>query len=406
MPKPARAILHVDMDAFYASVEQHDHPELKGRPVLVGGHAGRGVVAAASYEARTFGVRSALPMRIALERCPQAIVLPPRMARYRSVSRTVFDVFREFTPLVEGLSLDEAYLDVTGSLGLFGSPIDIARRIKALVMERTGLTCSVGVAQNKLLAKIASELDKPDGLRAIDPEQINDVLDPLPVSVLPGMGPKTRQPLEAVSIRTLRELRLAADTVLVPIFGRHTRRVRERAAGIDDRPVVADWAEQQISAETTFERDIDAREALRHELAALADRVSERLRAKDLVGGCITLKVRRQDFITYTRSRSFHPPTHRTDAVVKTAHELLDEWLLEQPGARLRLLGIGLSHLVPATQLDLFAGAPRSLGERPAGTLDPALDEIRARFGRAALTRASHLAAPAEDALSSPRRGR
>ena len=391
-----RAILHVDMDAFYASVEQHDQPELRGLPVIVGGASGRGVVAAASYEVRRYGVHSAMPTRAALERCPQAIVVKPRMSRYREVSTQVFAVFNEFTPLVEGLSLDEAFLDVTQSRELFGEPAAIAAAIKARIRERTHLTASVGVSHNKLLAKIASDLEKPDGLCVIAPDDVARVLDPLPIRRLAGIGAKTAARLETSGLHTLGQLRVAPDSVLWPLFGRYTQRVRERAAGIDERPVVPDWQEKQVSAEETFETDLRRRDDLHAELARLADRVGARLRAKSLIAGSITVKIRRRDFTTYTRARTFRPPTDDTGTLLGVARELLDGWLAEQPRAAVRLLGVGVSSLSPGSQLDLFNAettatiAPHAAdGSR--ARIDPTLDRIRERFGREAVKRASSL---------------
>ena len=398
-----RAILHVDMDAFYASVEQHDRPELRGLPVIVGGGSGRGVVAAASYEVRRYGVHSAMPTRAALERCPHAIVVKPRMARYKEASTEVFEVFREFTSLIEGLSLDEAFLDVTGSRALFGAPAAIAASIKARIRERTGLTASVGVAHNKLLAKIASDLKKPDGLCVIAPDEVASVLDPLPVRRLSGIGAKTAARLEECGLHTFGQLRVATDAVLWPLFGRYTQRVRERAAGIDERPVIGDWQEKQISAEETFETDLRRREDLTAELAKLADRVGVRLRAKGLMAANVTVKIRRRDFTTYTRSRSFSPPTAETATVLAIARQLLEAWLAEQPRAAVRLLGVGLSGLSPAAQLDLFAPAPGPAPgphrppPRTTAKLDPTLDRIREKFGSAAVQRASTLERPEKE---------
>src|SRR5215468_3053576 len=232
-----RAVLHVDMDAFYASVEQHDDPRLAGLPLIVGWDGGRGVVAAASYEVRRFGVHSAMPVSTALRLCPHAVCVRPRMARYQEVSGVVFGVFREVTPLVQGLSLDEAFLDVTASLEALGSALEIARRIKGRIRERTGLTASVGVAPNKLIAKIASDLGKPDGLTVVTPERVHEVLDPLSVRRLPGLGRKTGARVEAAGVLTLGQLRSAPDAVLWPLFGRYAGWIRERASGIDERPV-------------------------------------------------------------------------------------------------------------------------------------------------------------------------
>jgi DNA polymerase-4 len=408
-----RAILHVDMDAFYASVEQHDRPELRGQPVIVGGASGRGVVAAASYEVRRYGVHSAMPTRAALERCPHAVVVKPRMSRYREVSAEVFAVFREFTPLVEGLSLDEAFLDVTESRTLFGEPEAIAAEIKARIRARTGLTASVGVSHNKLLAKIASDLKKPDGLCVIAPGDVVSILDPLPIRRLSGIGAKTAARLEECGLHTFGQLRLAADAVLWPLFGRFTQRVRERASGIDERPVIPDWQEKQVSAEETFDTDLRRREDLTAELAKLADRVGARLRAKELMAASVTVKIRRRDFTTYTRSRSFSPPTQETATVLAIARQLLDAWLAEQPRAAVRLLGVGVSSLSPAVQLDLFgesagAAAGGTAAHPPAratAKLDPTLDRIREKFGTDAVQRASTLDKPTkQDGFTEVRR--
>ena len=405
-----RSILHVDMDAFYASVEQHDRPELRGLPVIVGGSSGRGVVAAASYEARRYGVHSAMPTREALHRCPQAICVKPRMARYKEVSAQVFAVFGEFTPLVEGLSLDEAFLDVSASVALFGSPRDIAAAIKARIRERTGLAASVGVAHNKLLAKIASDLEKPDGLCVIAPGDVARVLDPLPISRLSGVGTKTQARLAECGIHSFGQLRGASEAVLWPLFGRYTRSIRERAAGIDERPVVADWHEKQVSAEETFDTDLRRRADMHAALAALADRACERLRAKQMMAASVMVKIRRRDFTTYTRTRSFNPPSDSTATLLGIAHALLEAWLAEQPRAAVRLLGFGVSTLSPAAQLDLFdqpaavgaasgpTAAPATAVPRAAVThgragakLDPTVDRIREKFGAAALKRGSSL---------------
>ena len=377
----ARAVLHVDMDAFYAAVEQHDDPALAGRPLIVGWDGGRGVVAAASYEVRRFGVRSAMPMRTALRLCPQALCVRPRMARYQEVSALVFRVFHELTPLVQGLSLDEAFLDVTASQELLGGAVDIARLIKRRIGERTGLTASVGVAPNKLVAKIASDLDKPDGLTVVPAERVRTVLDPLSVRRLPGLGRKTGAKVEAAGIRTLGELRSAPDAVLWPLFGRYSHWVRERAAGIDERPVLPEVEEKSLSAEDTFEDDIGDARTLRRQLARLADVAAGRLRSRELVAGCIGVKIRRDDFVTFTRQRAVAPPTCEARAVTGVADELLTRWLAANPGAKLRLLGVVLTELTPAAQLGLFEETQRT------GRLEAALDEARERFGERALRR-------------------
>jgi DNA polymerase IV len=389
----SRAILHVDMDAFYASVEQRDRPELRGQPVIVGGSSNRGVVAAASYEVRKFGVRSAMPIREALRRCPHAICVKPRMAVYREASHQVFAVFHEYTPEVEGLSLDEAFLDVTGSLALKGDAVSIARGIKERIRAVTQLTASVGVAPNKLVAKIGSDLNKPDGMTVIDAGNLRAVLDPLSVRRLPGLGRKLGERVEAAGLTTLGQLRTAPDAVLWPIFGRDSQRMRDRAAGIDDRPVMAEWDEKSISAEETFFTDLSDPARMRSEVLRLADRAGTRMRAQNLATGCVQVKIRRADFTTFTRQKRFEPATTDSGTIAKVAAELLAAWLAEQPRARVRLLGVGVNHLHAADQMDLFAmGDRRSPQESAAANaLDSAVDQIRERFGSLALQRGSAL---------------
>jgi DNA polymerase-4 len=328
-----------------------------------------------------------MPTREALRRCPHAICVYPRMGHYQAISRQVFAVFHEFTPLVQGLSLDEAFLDVTASISALGPAPQIAAEIKRLIRERTELTASVGVAPNKLVAKIASELRKPDGLVVVPPHEVTATLDPLPIRKLFGLGAKTAPRIEALGIRTLGELRRAPVGPLRPIFGRYVELLQQRAAGIDNRPVIADWDEKQISAEETFENDIKDRGQLHSELTRLADRACARLRAKELVASCVNVKIRRGDFTTYTRQRHIEPPTQETRVVTAVATELLDAWLAKQPRAALRLLGVGVSELAPSTQLDLFTVTQTARNR----DLDGAVDRIREKFGRGSLTRGSVL---------------
>jgi DNA polymerase-4 len=382
-----RAILHIDMDAFYASVEEQDRPTLKGKPLIVGGTGGRGVVAAASYAVRRFGVRSAMPMREALRLCPEAIVVHPRMARYKEISDQVFAIFREFTPQVEGLSLDEAFLDVTASQQLLGNPEGIGAEIRRRIAKQTGLTASVGIATNKLLAKIASDLNKPDGMCRIDAGNIREILDPLPIHKLFGVGQKTLPTVLAAGIRTFGDARVASDEVLWRAFGKHGKAMRDRASGLDDRPVEPDREEKSISAEETFDTDIRAPAELTAQLKALADRTTSRLRGQKLVAGRVSVKIRRGDFTTYTRQRALEPPTQDTAVVADAAEALLKGWLASQPKAAVRLLGVGVSDLQLLKQADLFSGPAPDSGSR----LDSAVDGIRDRFGEGLLTRASLL---------------
>lgn len=355
MVSAARTILHVDMDAFYASVEQRDHPALQGQPVVVGGGSHRGVVAAASYEAREFGIRSAMPMREAISRCPNLIRIVPRMAHYKSVSRQIFAIFREYTSVVEGLSLDEAFLDVTQSVAVHGDGTSIARNIKRRTLEETGLTASVGIAENKLVAKIASDLEKPDGLVVITSRSCRARLDPLPVSVIPGIGRQTLGRLHKVNVHTVKDLRIAPDRDLEPIFGRYAQRTRDRAAGIDDRPVASSRAERSISAEETYDVDLNDRADMDRELKRLSETTARRLRKSELQAGTIQIKIRQSDFQTFTRQKSVMPPINSADQIFHVARELLGTWLAANTGARLRLLGVGGASLSPAAQQELFA---------------------------------------------------
>ena len=387
-----RAILHVDMDAFYASVEQRDRPELRGQPLIVGGTTNRGVVAAASYEVRKFGVRSAMPIREALRRCPHAICVTPRMSVYREVSHDVFAVFHEYTPIVEGLSLDEAFLDVTASIAPKGDAVTIARHIKDGIRAKTQLSSSVGVAPNKLVAKIGSDLNKPDGLTVVDATNLRAVLDPLSVRRLPGLGRKLGERVEAAGLATLAQLRVAPDAVLWPIFGRDSQRMRERAAGIDERPVMSEWDEKSISAEETFFSDLTDHARMHAEVLRLADRAGTRMRAQNLAAGCVQVKIRRADFTTFTRQKRFEPSTTDSRTLAKIAAELLTAWLAEQPRAKVRLLGVGVNHLHAADQMDLFAApAAPGAGNSSATALDATVDLIRERFGNLAVRRGSAL---------------
>jgi len=383
----AATILHVDMDAFYASVEERDRPELRGTPLIVGGTGARAVVAAASYEVRRFGVRSAMPMSEALRRCPDAIVVAPRMARYMEISEQVFGIFRAFTPLVEGLSLDEAFLDVTASRRLLGDPEAIAGEIRRRIAKETGLTASVGIAPNKLLAKIASDLRKPDGMCRIDAANMREILDALPIQKLFGVGQKTLPTVHAAGIRTCGDARTASEKALWRAFGKHGKAMRDRACGIDDRPVEPDREEKSISAEETFTTDIHTAADLTAQIVRLADRTASRLRAHHLIAGTVSVKIRRGDFTTYTRQQALKPPTQDTATVSAVAQSLLLAWVASQPCAGVRLLGVGVSDLRSQRQSDLFSGALPAPGTR----LDTAVDGIRDRFGEGLLTRASLL---------------
>ena len=381
-------ILHVDMDAFYASVEQRDSPELRGKPVIVGGSAeGRGVVCAASYEARKFGVHSAMPAITATRLCPDGIFISPRMSHYATISKQIRDIFGDFTPLIEPLSLDEAFLDVTGSRDLFGEGPQIARQIKDRISEELGLVASVGVAPNKFLAKIASDLEKPDGLVVVDPERIQQFLDPLPVGRLWGVGKVTNSRLAKTGILTIGDLRRLERLTLHDLFGEQGDHLWNLARGIDDRDVVPDRKAKSISHETTFAVDIDDREVLEAWLLELADQLGSRLRRSSKSGRVLHLKVRFSNFQTLTRSLTLDNPTSVTQEIYDAAIELFRQ----RVDCRLpvRLLGVGMSRF-DNTQLRQQSLFDESEHDQQS-VLDEMSDQIRTKFGHDSLSRASRL---------------
>ncbi|MEM6639507.1 MAG: DNA polymerase IV [Pseudomonadota bacterium] len=382
MSRP-RLIFHADMDAFYASVEQRDDPSLRGLPVIVGGRDRRGVVAAASYEARQFGIRSAMPVREALRRCPDAVCVRPRMAHYREVSQIVFAVFRDVTPDIQGLSLDEAFLDVTAVVHLYPSAQALAQAIKDEVRERTELTVSVGGGPNKLVAKIASDLQKPDGLCLVAEEDVQRTLDPLAASVIPGVGPKTAKRLTDAGISTIQSLRTASVSRLRPVFGRYAERMIERASGIDERPIVSNSDDKSISTEQTFSENVgDSDEMVAH-IRRMAEKVADRVRRKGLCAGVIRLKIRTPDFRTVTRQQAVQPPSSETRLFGDVAARLMRTWQASHARESVRLLGVGAGDLTSEQQLNLFA--------QPGDGVDSAVDQVRERFGADSLKRGSRL---------------
>jgi DNA polymerase-4 len=387
MPDASLTILHVDMDAFYASVEQRDRPELRGQPVIVGGVGSRGVVSAASYEARPFGVHSAMPMSAARRLCPQAAFLPPRMGYYARVSQQLRDIFLAFTPLVEPLSLDEAFLDVRGCEGLFGHAPQIARQIKGRIQAETGLTASVGVAPNKFLAKLASDLGKPDGLVVVPAGGAAAFLGPLPVGRVWGVGAKAEGRLHALGVRTVGQLAALPEKALVGHFGELGRHLWRLARGEDGRAVVPDAAAKSVSTETTFARDIGDREALRSWLLGLTDHLAGRLRHAGLRARTVEVKVRSSDFRTRQRAQALGRASNATDVLWQAARRLLDRGLTDDV-LPVRLLGVGASRLTRegVVQGDLFDG-----GRRKQEALDQTIDAIRGQFGGAAIRRGSLL---------------
>jgi DNA polymerase-4 len=382
-------ILHADMDAFYASVEQHDRPELRGRPVIVGGLGGRGVVTAASYEARPYGVHSAMSTAEARRLCPHAIFLPGRMARYVEVSRRIRRVFDELTPLVEPLSLDEAFLDITASLRLLGTPTDAARRLKRRVREETGLAVSVGIGPTLMVAKIASARAKPDGLLEVPPGEVEAFLHPLPVRALWGIGPVAGAKLGALGIVTIGDLAHCPPARLEHVLGSGATALRALARGRDPRRVVAGAARKSCGEESTFATDIGDGPHLRQTIIAHAEAVARRLRAERRLARTVVLKLKHArrtapgTYPVHTRSRTL--PTATDDGRVLAA-AALELWRGDCRGVVVRLIGVSATNLVAtgaSAQLDLFSGADRN---RQAA-LNRALDRIAARFGEGVLTR-------------------
>ena len=335
-------IIHADLDAFYAAVEQLDNPDLRGKPVLVGGSPeSRGVVATASYEARVFGVHSAMPMATAVRHCPQGIIVRPRFDRYREMSRLVMEIFRDLTDLVEPLSLDEAYLDITSLVESRRPPLGVAIDLKRRVREETRLNVSIGLGTSKSVAKIASDLEKPDGLVVVPPGDERGFLAPLPVGKLWGIGPKTAERLLQDGVTTIGELASQPDEWYARKFGKRAQSIRAKAKGQDEDPVKTERSPKSISAETTFPTDINSPEELRGTLNRLASSVSGQLEKKEVKGRTVTVKLRLSDFTTLTRQTTLKAPTNLESVMTETGWRLLEAELT--PGRALRLLGVGMS---------------------------------------------------------------
>jgi len=375
------------MDAFFASIEQEDHPQLQGKPVLVGGSAKeRGVVAAASYEARRFGCHSAMPMATAMRLCPQAVIMPGRMQRYAEVSEQIFEIMGQFTPEIEPLSIDEAFLDVTGCEKLFGPAEHIAREIKRQIHQRTHLTASVGVAPNKLLAKLASDLKKPDGLVIVPVDRVEEFLDPLAISRLWGVGKATLPRFEELGLRTFGDVRKLSLEAIRKYFGSAGEDFYRFVRGIDDRPVTTESETRSISTETTFAADVPVRELeyLRGVLLDQTDQVARRLRRQKLLARTVTIKIRSGNFTTITRSVTMESPTDQTQDFWNAAVELFRKWGNEKPFP-VRLLGMGVSSLRgPGGQQLMLFDQEENLRRQQ---LDRAMDEIRDKFGGDAIKR-------------------
>ena len=378
-------ILHIDMDAFYASVEQLDHPELKGRCIIVGGSTNRGVVSAANYEARKHGIHSAMPIFQARQKCPDAVHIRPRMGRYKEISRKVMAVLQKYSPLLEQVSIDEAYLDISGSGRLLGDTETIGRKIKADIRQAVGLTCSVGIAPNRFLAKIASDCDKPDGLTVISAGQVADFIRTLPIEKVPGVGKKTRSILEKMGIRTLGDVNGYSEKALCSRLGKYGRRLRELAAGIDPTPVEPYTPHKSVSSEQTFAADTNDVKRLQPIVLQQAEEVARQLRKQGVRARTITLKLKHADFRQVTRSTTLPEPTRSSEVIYAEALRLLRKYRLTR---KIRLIGVGASNFAAAAtprQLSLFdRGRSNKKGWEK---VDETVDRITARFGKSAVLR-------------------
>ena len=376
-------ILHIDMDAFFASVEQLDNPELRGKPVAVGGTSDRSVVSAASYEVRAYGVRSAMSVVKARQLCPDIILVPGRMKRYKEISRQVMSVLKEFSPTVEQASVDEAYLDGTGLERLFGPIDEVGRRIKAQMREVTGLNCSVGAAPVRFLAKIASDMNKPDGMFIIHHDDVAAFLHTLPVKKIPGVGKKLVEILTRLNVRTCGDILLKPRDFWEERLGKYGGALHDRAMGIDPNPVTPSTGAKSCSAENTFHEDTTERNVLKRWLLSQSERVGADLRRHGYKGRTVTLKIKYADFKQITRSKSLDGRTDNTRTIFETACVLLDQLQLRRA---VRLIGVGVSNFESRTrQVTLFEETPRQT--EVTSELDKAVDEVRRKFGGKAVTR-------------------
>lgn len=380
-----KSIIHVDMDAFFASVEVLDYPELTGKPLVVGGSPqGRGVVAAASYEARKFGIFSAMPMSTALKKCPDLIVQPNRMSRYGEVSEQIMSIFARYTDLIEPISLDEAFLDVTGSIALYKSAENIGRAIKLNIKDELNLIASIGIAPNKFLAKLASDLEKPDGFTIITAQTAQKILDPLPASKIFGVGKVLAQKLKIHGIDTIAQLRQTSPQQLRPLAGSFTETLLDLAKGKDDRPVLPPQQPKSVSQEHTFAKDTDDVDLLLSAIMQQVEKVASRLRAKKLKAKTVTLKLRYANFKTITRSLSLDTPTNTTQTLAGIAETVFSEWK-NKSLSPLRLIGFGTSNLTETGkgQMSLFDGPKQNKQKK----IDTTLDEINKKYGQNTIKR-------------------
>ncbi|MCD6264404.1 MAG: DNA polymerase IV [Deltaproteobacteria bacterium] len=374
----SRTILHIDMDAFFAAIEALDDSSLKGKPVIVGGLSRRGVVSTASYEARRFGIHSAMPVFKAREKCPHGIFLPVKMERYKEVSRKIMGLLKDFSPLVEQVSIDEAYLDITGTENLFGCPEDIARRIKERVGKETGLTCSIGIAPNKFMAKVASDMNKPDGLKIISDSEVDQFLSILPVGKIPGVGKRTLEELRRHSVKTVGDLKRFSKEQLLEDFGKFGLRLYNIAKGRDNESVTPDREIKSISSEETLQKDTGDLSKLKDLVKEHAEKVAWRLRNEELKGKTITIKIKFSDFSAFTKSQTIAEATDSSKILRDSAMKLF----LDSPIKRkVRLIGVAVSNLDVGKkqfQMSLFEDPGKTDKNRK---VEEAMDEIRGKFG-------------------------
>jgi DNA polymerase-4 len=381
-------ILHLDMDAFFASVEQHDRPELRGKCVIVGGSSQRGVVTTASYEARRFGVRSAMPMFEARRRCPHGIVVPGRMHRYKEISQRVMARLKAFTPLVEKVSIDEAYMDISGCERLHGPPAAMGTAIKKAIRDEVQLTCSIGIAPVRFLAKIASDIHKPDGMTIITPKEVMPFIDRLPIQKVPGVGPRALATLNKMGIHTLGQIRRQRPESLDRRMGKFGARLRALAHGQDETPVNPAGKAKSFSSEATLARDLSDRDRLRQQLLHHAEDVGRQLRRNGAKARTVTLKIKYHDFRQITRSTTSAKPFQSSADLFSAACRLLDDELLKH---KIRLIGVGASNLVASrtpAQMELFTSAASGPGN-DWDSVDQALDAINIKYGRDTINRAN-----------------
>jgi len=378
-------ILHIDMDAFYASVEQLDNPWLKGKCVIVGGTSNRGVVSASSYEARKYGVRSAMPIFQARQRCPDGIFVPPRMARYKEMSKKIMAILREFSPRVEVVSIDEAYMDLSGSQRLHGDPEAVAVDIKNEIQKNLGITCSVGVAPGKFLAKVASDMDKPDGLTIIRPQDVEQFIRKLPVQKVPGVGKKTYLHLEPMGIKTLGDVKKFPEKMLLDRLGKFGHRLIELSAGIDHSKVTPWSPHKSISSERTLSKDTRDKKVLHKYMLQQSEEIARQLRKAGFRARTITLKIKHADFKQFTRSKTINTPTRSSETIYRHAADLLDNYPLTQ---QIRLIGVGTSGFKSTgqpVQLNLFDRAEQN--DKTWEKVDRTVETIAQKFGRDAIKR-------------------